>query len=139
MRPSTAGSFLAAFLATLVLTAGCIGTSGEVATLQAEQGAEDVAIHLVIEDGRLVDSKAWWTSEPVETDTSTVPGLEAVVLKNDVELDRVPLTGDAQRAELTWYTGQVDAAAQPGDEFEVNALNATSGQALATYTVQIEG
>lgn len=139
VRSSNPAPAVALLLASGLL-AGCVASDGRTARLDAGNGSGDVAIHLVVEDGALTDARAWWADEVPEDEPEGPPlaAWEAIVLKNDVRLDRVPLSGSTDRAELLWRSDAVDAVATPGDEFEVNVVNATGGAAVASFTVAIQ-
>lgn len=133
-------TLVVAGLAVALASAGCIASGGTTAHLDAEEGTDDVVIHLTVEDGRLVSSQAWWAEDAPspELPQTHVEGLEAIVLMNDAQLEQLPLHGSADRAELWWSSHRVDATVEPGDELEANVVNSTSGQAVASFTVEIQ-
>lgn len=139
MRSSNVRPILAA-LAAALLTAGCIASSGHAVELEANDGSGDLVIHLVLEETRLTRAQASWSDDgPIPTTSGPVAyGMEAIVMKNGVVLEQAPLYGSTDRAELVWEASRVDSVAQPGDEFQVSVVNATSGAGLASFTVGIE-
>lgn len=130
---------IAALALTWTLT-GCIASTGSQAQLSASEGSGDLVVYLVLEEGEMVTSQAWWADQAPEVSVNvqdTASPYEAIILKNDVVVTREPLLGSAERAALTWTSSQAGTVAQTGDTFEVFVVNATTGSTAASFGLEI--
>ncbi len=132
---------MACTLAGLLVTAGCIASTGTEAQLSASEGSSDLVLYLVLEDGQFTRTEAWWADEAPELSVdldSTAHAYEAIVLKNDIVLTRGPLSGSNDEAVFVWRTSDAGAVAQAGDAFEILVVNATTSETVASYALEIQ-
>lgn len=134
-------ALVAPLLAVLLVT-GCLASQSTSEDLSVSNGSDgDFVIYLVVEDGSLARSQAWWLEEAPELDIdvqSGLPAWEAIVLKNDVVLDRVPVMGDEDRAFVLWRSTDAGTRGAPGDQFEVLVVDNESSRTIASYQLQIQ-
>lgn len=130
-----------AVLILLLTTAGCLATETPEARLSTSDGDGGVLVYLVLEDGDLVRSQAWWGNQAPELEVNverTLPGWEALILKNDVTVDRGVVLGTQDRAYVVWRSADAGVTAQPGDTFEVLVVDHGEDRTAASYSLAIE-
>lgn len=128
-------------LIALLLGAGCLATVTPEAKLSTADGDGGVLIYLALEDGDLVRSQAWWGDQAPELGVNverTVPGWEALVLKNDVTVDRTSVLGTPDQAYVVWRSGDAGVSVQPGDTFEILVVDHPGDRTAASYSLAIE-
>lgn len=137
MKQTSSRSLLATIL--ILALAGCIASEGPASTLSASEGSGSFIIYMVLEQGQLVRSDAWWADDAPDLDLNLAPSpvIEAIILKNDVAVDRVPVLGNQERAFLLWNSANAGTTASAGDEFEVLILNGTTEAMMATFALSI--
>lgn len=124
-----------------LLTAGCLASSAPEARLSASEGDGGVLVYLVLEEGELVRSQAWWDNQAPELEVNverTLPGWEALILKNDVTVDRASVLGTQDQAYVVWRSTMADISAQPGDTFEILVVDHGQDRTAASYSLSIE-
>lgn len=98
-------------------------------------------VYLALEDGELVRSQAWWDDQAPELGVNverTVPDWEALVLKNDVTVDRVSVLGTQDRAYVVWRSADAGVSVQPGDTFEILVVDHPGDRTAASYSLAID-
>ncbi len=124
-----------------LLTAGCLATSTPEARLSTSEGDGGVIVYLVLEDGELARSQAWWGDQAPELEVNverTLPEWEALVIKNDVTVDRGVVLGTHDRAYVVWRSADAGVTAQPGDTFEILVVDHSQERTAASYSLAIE-
>lgn len=131
---------VAAMVTLALIASGCLASQTASLQLSASEGPGDLFIYMTIEEGELARAEAWWSQNASLMDVEfdrRVEAWEAVVLKNDVELDRQPVLGSEDAAVFAWSSRDVGAVASTGDTFEVLIVNASQGGTVASYGVEI--
>lgn len=128
-------------LAALVLAlplAGCLAGEGAGTTLSVSSGAGDLVVYLVLDQGTLTRGDAWWAQDAPELDLQVArgPGWDALILKNDVQVDRLPVLGTAEKAFVVWHSADKGVVASAGDELEVLVVD--GDDVTATFRITIE-
>ncbi len=130
-----------ALLLSASLLAGCVATESTTRELSVSDGSGPFLIYLVVQDGELTRSEAWWADQAPDLEVGIeepVPGWEAIILKNDAAIQRVTLMGDAEKAFLLWNSEEAGTVASPGDSFEVLVVDETAGETRASFALSIE-